>query len=98
MGVPFQGTVNRETVEYQNGQLIRTLASNPSFELTFIEVKRHMELNPKNAYTIISVLEGSGTVNDTPLKAGDHFLALGDETFLFEGTLTATLCNELKLK
>ena len=96
INIPYIREENKESVIYQNGQRIRTLASNDSFELTLIDVKDRVQFNPKNHYSFISVLDGLGTLNDTNIKLGNHLLVLGDEEMIFKGKMKLIICNERK--
>lgn len=96
VSIPFLEEENKEYEESIDGQKVRVLASNPSFELTLIESNGNLRIHSKNTYSFISILEGSGSLNDHAVKMGDHLLALGDEEILFSGKLTAVICNEKK--
>lgn len=98
LNIPFEIYNNKETVSYVNGQEIRTLVSNNSFELTLLNVNKNLDFNVKNTFSIISVLRGEGKINNKECRIGDNLLLLGDNEILrIDGNIEVIICNEKKI-
>ena len=92
--IPFAEEHWPQYLKARNGQMIRTLISCPSFELTLLDINGELDFPMKNTYAVVSVLEGAGSADDYALQFGDHVLALGEETIHLKGSMKLMVCNE----
>lgn len=80
-------TVVPAVTEFPGGT-VTELVSCSYYCVKKIEVKKELTLSQEEPFTIISVLEGEGTLDETPVKKGDHFiLPAGYGTYHLCGTM-----------
>lgn len=90
-----------ETVDYGGGnrwQLLVSLNDTPCFAMERLEVNTAMNFNRQGRFSILTVLEGSGTLSweggELPVTQGQQFfLPAGMERFTLRGSLTAIRCH-----
>ena len=75
---------------------VRTLISNQDYELRLITVEDELDIPALNTFSVITMLEGHGTVNGKEVSCGDYILVLGEGDFEFKGEFRAIICNEKK--
>jgi mannose-6-phosphate isomerase class I len=67
---------------------VQTMVSCPFYTVKKICLKGEAELSMDGAYQLFSVIGGSGTIDGTSVKKGDHFiLPTGYETYKLSGEM-----------
>lgn len=91
---PYQESLTgRKTQKLACGEMT-TLVSCPFYTVYRFTVDGRQEITPEGSFTIVSVIEGSGSINGTPVKKGDHFiLPAGFGTCEAEGSMTLIMSH-----
>ncbi len=91
---PYQESLEgRKTQKLTCGELT-TLVSCRFYTVYRLSVNGREELTQTEPFTIMSVIEGSGSIDGTPVKKGDHFiLPAGFGTYEAEGDMTVILSH-----
>ena len=77
----------QEAVE-KDGNVSQRLVSCPLFTVDHFEMAEKMTMEQPYSFLIVDVLEGEGSVNNHPIKKGDHFIApFGCGNLEFSGKL-----------
>ena len=77
----------QEAVE-KDGNISQRLVSCPLFTVDHFETAEKMTMEQPYSFLIVDVLEGEGSVNNHPIKKGDHFIApFGCGNLEFSGKL-----------
>ena len=77
----------QEAVE-KDGNISQRLVSCPLFTVDHFETAEKMTMEQTYSFLIVDVLEGEGSVNNHPIKKGDHFIApFGCGNLEFSGKL-----------
>lgn len=58
------------------GEAVQVLESNDSYTVELVNVDGELEVPIHHAFTCVSVVEGEGTLNGSPVAKGSHLLAL----------------------
>ena len=58
------------------GEAVQVLESNDSYTVELVNVNGELEVPIHHAFTCVSVVEGEGTLNGSPVAKGSHLLAL----------------------
>lgn len=58
------------------GEAVQVLESNDSYTVELVTVDGELEVPIHHAFTCVSVVEGEGTLNGSPVAKGSHLLAL----------------------
>lgn len=64
---------NRDKTEYPNA-MKEHLVTCPYYTVNKIEIDGKQEFTQEEPFTLISVIEGSGDIDGTPIHKGDHFI------------------------
>ena len=88
--VPYHPTLQNELSKEITDTFIRTrLIEAPYFSVSKIEVLKKTCLMHSQPFSLFSVIEGEGYVNDNPIKKGQHFIVCHDiQKIEFDGQLT----------
>jgi mannose-6-phosphate isomerase len=75
--VPYQDITPQPKILRVKESMITRYVSNTFFTVERWSVKNALSLK-SNHFKLISVIDGSGTLNDEPLKKGDHLITTGE--------------------
>lgn len=90
ISVPYQETSQNDRGKEITDTYIRThLIKAPYFSVSKLDILKKTRLTHNQLFSLFSVIEGEGAVNDTPIKKGQHFIVCHDVKMLdFDGQLT----------
>lgn len=71
---PHMDRHTRSAEEDHGDYRLCTLVDGPYFTVTRWNVKTHVSVSQNYPFMLVDVTAGSGTLNDRPVKAGDHIL------------------------
>lgn len=77
--VPDRPALVTPTTQDVTGGTVQTLVETDEFNVYRMDVRDGFTLRPLDRFRLISVLDGEGTLNGTPLKKGDHVVVTVSE-------------------
>lgn len=86
---PQGETTIEPNIEKYQGGTVTTLVECKYYKVFKIEVTDSITMSQEEPFTIFSVIEGTGSINDRTIKAGEHFiLPNGFKTYKISGMIT----------